>query len=567
MAVLVVAAGFRFYDLRDYPPGLFPDEAANGEDALLILEGDLRPFYPRGNGREGLFFYLLAASIGIFGRGVWPLHAVSAAVGLLTVLAVYFAGRAWFGRLAGLLSAFLLATSYWHVTLSRTAFRAMLAPLFIAAFTALAGYVVREMSRGKTKLSYLYAALAGAAFAGGFYSYIAYRVMIGVALGVFVLLLAAGWRSKAGFSHFKKYGRHMLIGLAAALLVSAPLAAYFVQHPQDFVGRAGQVSIFSEDLQEQFGQGGWWRAAAYSTRVTATSFFAGSGDNNWRHSVAGFPLLNPLVGLLFLLGLAWTLRGTAVAVWRVYQGMEVHLGLIFPYLFLITAGMLLPVITTVQGLPHGLRSSGLIFPVFLLAGTAGAATWRWCKRRLALSWGYGTGAGLAAGVLLAAAVYDGLLYFSVARNDPRAHYAYRGDLTEVSAYLNDYTAGSPEKPRPYLVLDKFSLQTVHFLTGVAAHEHTEGDGTHPDGQLHKWRQVDPEESGRLRPEPGEIIVFTQSTIPDAEEKYGRGDPPPAVEVSFNRFGQEIMRVYGVGDPAVEGARDKPKGGRFDLDAQ
>ena len=54
-AIVVLAAGFRLYDLQNFPGGLFPDEAANGEDALLVLDGDYRPFYPRGNGREGLY--------------------------------------------------------------------------------------------------------------------------------------------------------------------------------------------------------------------------------------------------------------------------------------------------------------------------------------------------------------------------------------------------------------------------------------------------------------------------------------------------------------------------------
>ena len=53
LVVVLLAVFFRFADIQDYPPGLFPDEAANGEDALLVLEGDIRPFYPRGNGREG----------------------------------------------------------------------------------------------------------------------------------------------------------------------------------------------------------------------------------------------------------------------------------------------------------------------------------------------------------------------------------------------------------------------------------------------------------------------------------------------------------------------------------
>ncbi|MFH1354488.1 MAG: glycosyltransferase family 39 protein [bacterium] len=557
--VVLVAIGFRFYDITNYPPGLFPDEAANGEDALLILEGDYRPFYPRGNGREALFFFLEALSIKLFGIGAWQLHMVSAVIGALTVVATYFATRIWFGRLAGVLAALFLATSHWHVTLSRTGFRAILIPLFLAAFTALTGYVIAAIGRKKAGWSYVYAALAGAALAGGFYTYIAYRVMVGVVGGIFVLLLLAAVHPKIGFPHFRRYGRQLAVGAVAAVLVLAPLGWYFGQNPEDFVGRAGQVSVFSKDLQEQVGGGKLLPTLAYTAETTLMSFFAGPGDVNWRHNVAGFALLNPLVGLLFLLGLAWTIHGTVLVAYKVMRGQEVHLGMIFPYLLLLLLGMLMPVITTAQGLPHGLRSIGLAFPIFLLAGTAGAVIVHWCRRRAGSEAGSGLCGGLIAGLLLLGVVYDGALYFGVARNDPGAHYAYRGDLTQVAVWLNEYAG------RPYLVLDKFSLQTIHFLTSVAAHEHTVGDEVHPDEEQHKWRQVDPAMSHLTVLKPGEVIAFTQSTLVDADRYEEIHPEVELIESKVDRFGQEIMRVYEVPEPAVEGIQNEG-GERGDLDA-
>src|SRR3989344_1162032 len=146
VACIVAFAGFlRSYDIQNYPPGLFPDEAANGEDVLLILEGDTRPFYPRGNGREALFFYLPAALVKVFGIGAWQMHMASVIVGTLSVLAIYFATQVYFGRLAGVFAALFLATSSWHLTLSRTGFRAIMIPLFISLFTAFAGLIVQSV--------------------------------------------------------------------------------------------------------------------------------------------------------------------------------------------------------------------------------------------------------------------------------------------------------------------------------------------------------------------------------------------------------------------------------------
>ncbi|MDP3997709.1 MAG: glycosyltransferase family 39 protein [bacterium] len=578
LAVVVLAAGFRFYDIKDYPPGLFPDEAANGEDVRLILNGDVRPFYPRGNGREALFFFLEAASIKLFGIGVWQLHIVSAAVGVLTVLAVYFATRVWFGRLSGLLAAGMLATNHWHVTMSRTGFRAILIPLFIALFTAFVGYTIRAVKRGSTMpnskfqipnklqntkskshtrrsitMSYVYAALAGAAFAGGFYTYIAYRVMAGVVLGVVLLMLLAALHPKIGWPHLVRYWQQLAIGCIAAAIVLAPLAGYFVMHPDAFVGRAGQVSVFNGELQNEYGGGTLVGTILYSTRETLAAFFIGAGDLNWRHNVPGYPLLNPLVGALFLLGLAWAINGTVMVFYKIVRGREIHLGMIFPYLLLIIAGMLAPVITTAEGMPHGLRSIGLLFPIFMLAGTAGSVIIYWLKLKVKQEAWRAAGRGAMAGLLILGLLYDGALYFMIARNDADAYYAYRGDLTTVAQFLNDRRRDYPNEPRPYLVLDKFSLQTVHFLTSVAAHEHTVGDEVHPDEAQHKWVQIDPATSHLWQLAPGEIMVFTQSTIFDADRYAKQHTDVELLESTTNRWGQEIMRVYkGVGQEKVNG---------------
>lgn len=575
--VIVIAIGYRFYALQNYPPGLFPDQAANGEDALLILTGDWRPFFERGNGREGLFFFLQALSIQYLGVGVWPMFVASAAVGVLTVIAIYFATQAFFGRLAGILAAFFAATSYWHVTISRTGFRAILAPLFLAAFTAFVGYAISaakerkpQHARGRRALSYVYAALAGVAFAGGFYSYISYRAILGVVAAVTALLLLAALHEKIGFPHFRHYGGQMAAGLVAAVIVMAPLAWYFVQHPASLVGRAGQVSIFNTNLQREVGAANAWEALRYSTRETIKGFFAGSGDRNWRHSVAGYPLLNPVVGLLFLVGVVWTLSGTVGVLWRMTHGAEVHLGMVYPYLLLLLVGMMAPVALTLEGLPHGLRSLGMFFPIMVLAGTAAAVIIHWVHRRLTAAPAREIGLGLIFGILVLSGLYDGALYFFVARNTADAYYAYRADLTEVTKFLREHG-----DDRPYLVLDDFSVQTVHFLQhdiygdGTITpppHDFTHGDEPHPDEAQHIYTLVKPELSSKVALQPGELIIFTQSTMPEAQRYQAAHPGIEVVESRKNRFGQEVMRVYmGAAGQSVP-LPVTPSEPAFDLDA-
>src|SRR3954471_13275928 len=104
IAVLLLAIFFRFYEIKTFPNGLFPDEAANGLDINSIFQGRIQPFYERGNGREALFFYMLAASVAIFGRGPWQHHIVTGVVGVAEILATYFLVKRMFGKNVALLA-------------------------------------------------------------------------------------------------------------------------------------------------------------------------------------------------------------------------------------------------------------------------------------------------------------------------------------------------------------------------------------------------------------------------------------------------------------------------------
>ena len=555
VAITALAGAVRLYDIKNYPPGLFPDVAANGEDALLILKGDRRPFYPRGNGREALFFYLDAISIKTFGIGVWQMYLGSIVVGVATVVAIYFATSVYFGRLAGLLAAAFLATSSWHVALSRTGFRAIMVPLFVALFTWFVGRVVQSVKKKQIGLSYWYAVLSGAAFSGGFYTYIAYRSMIGVALGIVVLLLLAALHPKIGLPHVKKYWKQASVALVAAVIVILPITIYFVHHPKEFIGRAGQVSIFNKQLEQQFGGGTLLGTLQYSVTGTILSFFT-HGDINWRQNVSGYPLLNPLVGLLFLLGLIFVLKGTWDVFVKITQGKTIHLGMIFPYLLLVLLGMMAPVVTTAEGIPHALRSVGMAAPIYIMAGFAGALCIRyvlaWAKKRKISGIAYGA----IIGIIIVFGMYDISLYFVISRNSPEAYIEYRGDLTVISAYIKEYAQRHPNNPRPVLDIDPYFAQTTHFLDSVGASDYTD----HSLDSKQLYSVADSTKGlGPLVP-AGQQIIFTQSTMWDADQyaqKY-KGSIK-LITTQVNKFGAEIMRVY-------EGVKPATPDNSFDLDA-
>ena len=349
--ILFVAIVFRFQHIASAPPGLYPDEAMNGNNAIEAIEtGGYKVFYPENNGREGLFINLQAMSLKIFGYHPWTLRIVSAIAGVLTVLGLYLLAQRLFNWQIAALSSYLMAIGFWHVLFSRIGFRAIMAPLLLVWGMY---FLWRGLSSGR-----LWNFAASAIFWGlGFYTYIAFRVM---PLMLILVLLAYWHAAKKDFGHEKyEFTRNQLLrGLALFLiiviLVALPIAYYFWTHPADFLGRTGQLSIFtsSDPLQ----------ALAENTYKTL-GMFNFVGDHNWRHNLSGSPLLLWPVGVFFVLGFlrSWI---------KLFKRAKTHGHLATVQVFLLSWFFvgLIPVILSNEGLPHALRAILVAPVVFIWAG-------------------------------------------------------------------------------------------------------------------------------------------------------------------------------------------------------
>ena len=127
--ILAIAAFFRLWKLNEIPPGLYPDVAINGNEALESLKtGNFKLFYPENNGREGLMMWLIALSFSIFGVSIWSIKVVAAIIGIFTVLGLYLLNKELFNNptiqqsnnptIIALISSFFLAISFWHTNFS-----------------------------------------------------------------------------------------------------------------------------------------------------------------------------------------------------------------------------------------------------------------------------------------------------------------------------------------------------------------------------------------------------------------------------------------------------------------
>src|SRR3972149_2597374 len=250
LGILFLAVFFRFFLLGSIPPGLYPDVAMNGMDAIHTNEtGDYKIFYPANNGREGLFINMDAFVLKAFGTGLWQLRFAGALIGVFTVLGIYFLGKEMFNRNVGIFSSLFIATSFWAVNFSRIGFRAIMVPLILVwgsyflfkAFNKNKTSVLFERSRelpARTSRfallfrriknnSYLYYILSGFVFGLGFHTYIAYKAV--------VLIFAAVFGYKIFFEkdYFKKSWLRIGIFGATLAIVAFPIFYYQQTHKDE----------------------------------------------------------------------------------------------------------------------------------------------------------------------------------------------------------------------------------------------------------------------------------------------------------------------------------------------
>ncbi|MGB1252475.1 MAG: ArnT family glycosyltransferase, partial [Candidatus Promineifilaceae bacterium] len=232
--LLLVATWLRVYRLVELPPGLHYDEAANGILASEIAFEGFRPiFITSYTGKEVLYFYLAGSLMRLIGDSVFALRLASAFTGLLTISASYWlateTARALapqakipYLRLAGLMTAILLATHFPHLIFSRLGFRAITQPLLQALTVATLLYALRKSSYRAFALSGLWLGLAA-------YSYLAVRLFPIVIFLIALPLLRRHWRG-------------LLLALGTATLTLLPFANFLIRNPETFWVRISQVS-------------------------------------------------------------------------------------------------------------------------------------------------------------------------------------------------------------------------------------------------------------------------------------------------------------------------------------
>lgn len=433
LLILILATFFRLWHLSAIPPGLYPDVAMYGNDGWQSLKtGDFKVFYPENNGREGLYMWLLAFSFSVFGMSIWSLKFVGAFFGILTVLGLYLLTKEIFRNTKyemrdtnsiALLSTFFLATSFWHNVFSRDGFRVILLPFFLV----FAFYFLFRGFRTKKFFNFI---IVGIFLGLGFYTYISYRFVV----LILPFVLIPWWLIYKKNNGQKKFLIFTLCFLLFAFITALPIGIYFLQHPQDFTGRAAGVSIFTQANPIK---------AFFISLAAHLGMFNFYGDPNWRHNFSGFPMLPFFLGILFLIGLVTSFK--KVINLKNHKNWDSVIGYWTMIVWFFV--MLLPGILTIEGIPHALRTIAVTPAVYVFIGLGAFLTYQWFEKNIKNK-----------KLLISAAVFiiftTGFLefykiFFSWGRN-PELKNAFSADYVDMGNYLNSL----PDGIEKYVIVNK-----------------------------------------------------------------------------------------------------------------
>ena len=448
--ILLAACSVRIYRIDAVPPGLWYDEAFNGLDSLRSVKtGNLRVFYEANGGREPLLIWLEIIPIALLGATPLALRIVPVVFGIATVPVVCMLVKEMFWEeervhWLALLAAAGLATSYWHVGLSRMGFRAVLFPFFFVLGTY---FFWQGWRTGKHRLF----CVAGIIIGLTAYAYPAARLLPLLFMG-FILMEAIG-----EFHRYMCHRRHGPSGMEfsgigfsnrlkgftimslLAILVSLPAAQYFLSHPGAFNMRTADISLLSSVVHK-----GEFPRALLSNVVAVARMFYDRGDLEWRHNLPGRPALDGFCAFGFYVGVVVSVLKSRKPTYA------------FVLLWLVV--MLLPTILSTEA-PNTMRGIGALPAVYVLLAIGFVSIAGFLEKRIVRL----NGVVCLAGLVVILLGFSGFLtfrdYFAVWAQKGKTYQAFDADKVALAKHIAELGEGADI----YLPLETYTHPSVLYL--------------------------------------------------------------------------------------------------------
>ena len=342
--------------------------------------------------------------------------------------------RRWFGLPVAFVGAFCLAVMRWHLTFSRLAMHGITVPFFVLL-------VLYTLDRALTQKRLFDWALLGLALGFSLCFYTPLRILPPLIIGFLSMLAVAGWLTHK-FRLSQTSAPALVLGLGCLIAV-APFAQYALRNPTAVFARTNEVSLFNVDkrLEKSLPQALWNQTSQHFL------MFNLRGDNNGRHNLPGAPLLDPITGVLFLIGVALALK-------RCNQ--RTHALMLLTLIVMNLPGILSLEIEA----PHALRSIGTLPAVLYFVCLSLACL---NNRMQATRWPIRAAA--IAMLCTIIGLYNYNWFFNVQTRDPQVQNAYSPAETLIAREADRMTATNN-----VILSDRFRYQPIaEFLIQDLSH--------------------------------------------------------------------------------------------------
>jgi 4-amino-4-deoxy-L-arabinose transferase-like glycosyltransferase len=362
IGVIVLALVLRIYHLDTLPIGFWGDEANDAVEAQAVLQGHFpTPFTSDWGGNPAMKAYVNALSFLIFGQNIFGLRMVGVIAGTLSIAGAYLLGRELFGLRPALLASLFLTLSRWHIHRSRYDTVVMQGvPIQVFGYY----FLLKGFRTGRDSDF----AWSGLLFGFSLNFYHGNRIA-----PIIIALLILYEFGRRGLPFLRRYLRPLAVCLLAALLLFAPLGAFYITTPQALTGRAMGVWILSNrgHLQGMYGPRSDVEYVLLQVRDTLLMFNV-SGDPspvvNWQRK----PMVDSLTAIFLVLGVAYGL-------WH-WRERRYFFLLLWPFLTLLLGSAF------TIGAPNGSRTVGAIPGLLLWAGVGLDLVWRQTEAVLKERW-------------------------------------------------------------------------------------------------------------------------------------------------------------------------------------
>ncbi len=419
-ATAALGAIFRFWRLGTIPPGLYNTPAAIGLQALALAHHAHLPGLVSANNYAPLWVALQSIMVKILGSSLLALRLWPAIFGTLAVLTTWLWTKNWFGLRAAWLSALLMAVTPWAVTLSRDGSSVAIIP-FLATLTLWLATLARRKP-GLITYTALAVALVANLFSGPL-GWLIFATTLGIGLSI---MIRERKLNLTGRNHV--LATCVLLGGLAGFVMTATISLHNLKHLPSTLGLTINPMTLTANL------------------LKVLFMFNVSGDQNWRHNLAGEPMLNAFVGLTLVAGLL-------VGISRLH---ERRYRLIFVILII---GIITTTLSTV-GVPNAAHAAFMMPAIFVISAIGISYLLELWYTTFPINSAARTAGQSAVIVLLGLTIFQGYTqYFRAWAAASEVYAAY----DEGAVGMAHYMASTPFTGTRYIVAPADQLPVIAYL--------------------------------------------------------------------------------------------------------